>query len=87
MILLHVPTEFLTILFFPHDLGQYLIWKTDAEADHELYQKHTSILNNDSLKHKWSVILHHEEIKYYYKTTSDDPLQNMKNHNKEGNPY
>lgn len=39
MILLHISTEFLTILFFPHNPGHYVIWKTDAEADYELYQK------------------------------------------------
>lgn len=52
MILLYVSTELLSILFFPHNLGQYLIWETDAKVDYELYQKHTLILNNDSLKHK-----------------------------------
>lgn len=87
MILLHVSTKLLTILFFPYNLGQYLIWKTDAEADYKLYQKHISILNNDSLKHKWSIILNHKDIKYYFRTTNDDPLQNMKTHKKEGIPY
>lgn len=86
MILLHVSRELPIILFFPHNLGQYLIWKTDAEVDYELYQKPTSIWNNDSLKHKSSVIRNPEEIKYYYRTTSD-PLQNMKTHKKEGIPY
>lgn len=86
MILLYVSTELLSILFFPHNLGQYLIWETDAKVDYELYQKHTLILNNDSLKHKWSVILNHKETQYYCRTTSD-PLQNIKTHKKEGIPY
>lgn len=67
MILLHVSTKLLSILFFsPHSLGQYLIWKTDAEADYELYQMQNSIFNiitNDSLKYKWSLMLDDREIK------------------------